>query len=244
MMIEKETPSYLDPNQAVKAFFSDPQWLFKTGIGGFFNVLSFILCAINYMLIPVAFLLWGLVTGYVLRAARMHMLNADSKLPEWNDWVDLLISGLSWMAIYTGQMLFFFSVFSTLMLVGLSTNMINALNPHNMQWAFGTLYGLSSLAMMLSFNASYLMINLAQEEKLSGAFAINTLFAKLSARPVDFIFAWILSIGIQMAAIVIPALTIVGMFFWPSIWFAGQVLSALVLAQAWKSVSIQTKTTA
>src|SRR5690349_11850493 len=98
--------SALDPDLAVKAFFGDPQWLFKTGIGGFLNVVSFILCALSYMLIPVAFLIWGVVTGYVLRAARLHIKDPAGKLPEWNDWMDLLISGLTWMAIYTGQFLF------------------------------------------------------------------------------------------------------------------------------------------
>src|SRR5690349_8722429 len=110
----KQIESGLDPDLAARAFFRDPQWLFKTGIGGFLNVLSFTLCALNYLLIPIAFLLWGLVTGYVLRAARTHIKNPEDRLPEWNDWLDLLISGLTWMAIYTGQLLFFFSVFSTL----------------------------------------------------------------------------------------------------------------------------------
>jgi len=226
----------VDPDRAVRAFFSDPQWLFKTGVGGFFNVLSFILCALNYLLIPVAFLLWGVVTGYVLRAARAHMIDPESKLPEWNDWTDLLISGLTWMAIFTGQLVFFFSVFSILMLVGLQTGMVGALNPYNLQWSFGTLFGLSGLAATMALNSAYLMINLAQEEKLSGAFAVNTVVSKVLARPADFILVWLLSIGIQMAAFILPALTVIGMFFLPSIWFAGQVLSALVLAQAWTTV--------
>ena len=233
---KKVEHSGLDPNLAVGGFFRDPQWLFKTGVGGFLNVLSFILCALNYMLIPVAFLMWGVVTGYVLRAARAHMADPQSKLPEWNDWMDLLISGLTWMAIYTGQLLFFFSVFSVLMLVGLETKLVSAVNPHNLQWSFGTLFGLSGLAMMMALNSAYLMINLAQEEKLSGAFAVNVVVEKILASPGNFILAWLLSLGIQMAAFLLPALSVIGMFFLPSIWFAGQVLSALVLAQAWTTV--------
>ena len=236
--------STFDPNLAAKAFFSDPQWLFKTGIGGFLNVVSFILCALSYMLIPVAFLIWGVVTGYVLRAARVHMKNPEDKLPQWNDWMDLLISGLTWMAIYTGQLIFFFSVLSTLMVTGLSTGMINAANPHNLQWSFGTLYGLTGLALMMSLNSAYLMINLAQEEKLTGAFAVNLVIEKVMARPADFILAWLLSMGIQMAALILPAMTVVGMFFMPSIWFAGQVLSALVLAQAWATIAQEAQATA
>lgn len=233
---EKREYSGLDPDLAVAGFFSDPQWLFKTGVGGFLNVLSFILCALNFMFIPLAFLMWGVVTGYVLRAARAHMIDPKSKLPEWNDWMDLLISGLTWMAIYTGQLLFFFSVFSVLMLVGLETKLVSAANPHNLQWSFGTLFGLSGLAMMMSLNSAYLMINLAQEEKLSGAFAVNLVVEKVLARPANFVLAWLLALGIQMAAFLVPALSVIGMFFLPSIWFAGQVLSALVLAQAWTTV--------
>lgn len=236
--------THLDPDLAVKAFFRDPQWLFKTGIGGFLNVVSFILCVLSYLFIPVAFLIWGVVTGYVLRAARMHVNNPADKLPEWNDWMDLLISGMTWMAIYTGQLLFFFSVLSTLMLSGLLTGMVNAANPHNLQWSFGTLYGLTILALMVAFNSAYLMINLAQEEKLSAAFAVNLIINKVMARPADLLLAWLLSVGIQLAALILPALTVVGMFFLPSIWFAGQVLSALVLAQAWSAVTREDEATA
>ncbi|HNB20797.1 MAG TPA: DUF4013 domain-containing protein [Candidatus Melainabacteria bacterium] len=236
--------SALDPDIAARAFFRDPQWLFKTGIGGFLNVLSFILCALNYLLIPVAFLLWGLVTGYVLRAARMHIKNPTEKLPDWNDWVDLLISGLTWMAIYTGQLIFFFSVFSTLMLVGLSTGMVSANNPSNLAWSFGSLYGLLALAFVMGLNSAYLMINLAHEEQLAGAFAVNVVISKVMARPADFILAWLIAVGIQMAAFILPAITVVGLFFLPSIWFAGQVLSALVLAHAWTLVPSEAKVTA
>lgn len=236
--------SGFDPDLAARAFFRDPQWLFKTGIGGFLNVLSFILCALNYLLIPVAFLLWGVVTGYVLRAARAHMKDPTDKLPEWNDWLDLLISGLTWMAIYTGQLVFFFSVFSTLMLVGLSTGMFNAANPNNLPWSFGSLYGLLALAFVMGLNSAYLMINLAREEQLSGAFAVNLVISKIAARPLDFLLAWFLSLGIQLAAFILPAMTVVGMFFLPSIWFAGQVLSALVLAQVWTLVPGDAKVSA
>lgn len=239
-----DNPSIFDPDLSVRAFFRDPQWLFKTGIGGFLNVVSFILCALSYMLIPVAFLIWGLVTGYVLRAARLHIKNPQDKLPEWNDWMDLLISGLTWMAIYTGQLLFFFSVLSTLMVTGLSTGMANAANPHNLQWSLGTLYGLTLLALMMALNAAYLMINLAEEEKLTGAFAVNLVISRIMARPADFLLAWLLSMGIQMAALILPLLTVVGIFFLPSIWFAGQVLSALVLAQAWATIPREEQVTA
>ncbi len=233
-----------DPDLAVKAFFRDPQWLFKTGIGGFLNVVSFILCALSYMLIPVAFLIWGVVTGYVLRAARLHIKNPEDKLPEWNDWMDLLISGLTWMAIYTGQLLFFFSVLSTLMVTGLTTGMINAANPHNLQWSLGTLYGLTFLALTMALNSAYLMINLAHEEKLTGAFAVNLVISRVLARPADFLLAWLLSMGIQMAALILPLMTVVGMFFLPSVWFAGQILSALVLAQAWATIACEEPSTA
>lgn len=226
----------LDPNTAVKSFFRDPQWILKTGIGGLFNITSFILCAYNYLFIPVAFLMWGVVTGYVLRAARMHMNDRQSGLPDWNDWADLVISGLTWMAIYTGQLIFFFTILSTLMVVGLTTGMVSAQNPLNLQWSLGTLYGLSGLGLMISLNSSFLMINMAQEEQLTAAFAVNTVISKIAARPADFILAWLLSVGIQLFAFAFPMMTVAGAFFLPSLWFIGQILSALVLAQAWSSV--------
>ncbi|MBC7999315.1 MAG: DUF4013 domain-containing protein [Leptolyngbya sp.] len=225
-----------NPDRALRAFFNDPQWLFKTGVGGLLNAVSLILCACSHLFIPVAFILWGITTGYVLRAARMRNLDPDSKLPEWNNWLDLLVSGLSWMAVYTGQMLFFFSVLSVFMMVGFGTGMISANNPHYLQWALSGLYGLTVLAAFISISSSYLMVSLAEEESLSGAFAINVVIAKIAERPADFIFAWLVSGGVHIASLVLPTLTVVGFFFLPSAWFAGQLLGVSILAQVWSTV--------
>lgn len=231
-----ERDAYLNPDRVLRAFFNDPQWLFKTGVGGLFNAVSLILCACSHLFIPVAFILWGITTGYVLRAARMRILDSDSKLPEWNNWLDLLVSGLSWVAVYTGQMLFFFSVLSVFMMVGFGTGMISANNPHYLQWALGGLYGLTALAAFTSMSSSYLMICLAEEESLSGAFAINVVLAKIAARPADFFLAWLITGGVQIASLILPTLTIVGFFFLPSAWFAGQLIGASILSQVWSTV--------
>lgn len=272
----------LDPNDAIKTFFNDPEWMFKTGMGGMLNAASLVLCAFNYMLIPLAFLLWGLVTGYVLRAARQEAArladgapasaskpaaSADKptgaadkptaaqarpagskgtptassppgssleKLPDWNNWSDLLVSGLTWMAIFTGQLMFVVSMFTVALLIGAGLG-ISGSDHYFLPWALGSLYAVTAIAISTSFLSALLMINFAEEEKLTAAFAISKVLSRLRRKPADFAIAWLMGIGLQWAAVVIPAITVLGMFFIPSVWFVAHIVSARLLAQVWRS---------
>lgn len=221
----------LDPNSAIKTYFQDPDWMFKTGMGGMLNAASLVLCALSHLFIPVAFLMWGVTTGYILRAARQELTEQYGKLPDWNNWADLLVSGLTWMAIFTGQIMFVVTVASTTLILGLTTGMINASSANFIPWALGSLYGVAFLSATTGFFSSLLMINFAREERLSGAFNTGAVLSRLKKKPMDFILAWLMGFGLHWCAIVLPTLSVIGIFFIPSAWFIAQILSARLLAQ-------------
>ncbi|MBI4533795.1 MAG: DUF4013 domain-containing protein, partial [Candidatus Melainabacteria bacterium] len=106
----------LNADLAVKGTFHDPDWMFKTGIGGMLNAGSVILWSVNPLLLPLSFALISLSCGYLLRVMRYKLLNPDSHLPDWDSWLELFISGLTWLAIQFGLCLLPLSVLTIALL--------------------------------------------------------------------------------------------------------------------------------
>ncbi|HEY9787749.1 MAG TPA: DUF4013 domain-containing protein [Candidatus Obscuribacterales bacterium] len=232
-MSAKSPACGLNPDAIVKSFFQDPEWMFKTGVGGMLNATSLVLLSMTILLLPLSVLIWGIVTGYILRAARSEIASEES-LPQWNDWPDLLISGLTWLAMVTGQVLVVFSVSSTLILFGLISGMLNATDPRYLAFSLASIYFLAIIFVSIAFTSYLLMINFAREERVPAALAVHVVMRKLALRPKDFFTAWLIGVGLQWLSIILPALTVIGLFFTPSTWFIAQVLSARLLAKAWK----------
>ncbi len=51
------------------------------------------------------------------------------------------------------------------------------------------------------------------------------------SRPGDYLYVWLLSVGLLKLAIILPTLTLLGVFFVPSVFFAAQVVTAILFAQ-------------
>lgn len=237
-MAASSTARGLDPDEALATYFRDPDWMFKTGMGGMFNATSLVFLFLNTMLIPVSFCLWALVGGYVMRAARLK-LQSETKLPDWNEWNDLIVSGLTWLAVYTGHVLLVAIAFFALLLTGIGTGAISAFQPGFVQWAFSALLGFSLISSTISFLSPLFMVSLAQEESMPAAFAAGKVWRHLSRRPGEFLLAWLISIGLGWAAILLPSITVLGIPLIPSTLFVAQVLGALMFAQVWKAAEAQ-----
>ncbi len=77
------------------------------------------------------------------------------------------------------------------------------------------------------------MVNFAVEENLRAGFAYIKVLKCLIKNPAQLFSGFLLAIGIQLGFVLIPCLTIIGVFLVPSSYFAGQVLSSLILARHW-----------
>ncbi len=223
---------YLDADLAVRSFFQDPDWMFKMGLGGVVNAGCLVLTMMNpFVFLPVTLALIALVCGYLLRCLRLKVLSGKSKLPDWGEWLDLFMSGLTWLAVQFGLWLITISVATVSLMFALAAST-------QQSWAYvpiavaGVLVTVAT-CLAVQFLSSFLMVNFAVEEKLSAGFAVLEVVRRACARPSVFCQAWLLSTGLQAAAVVIPALTIVGIFLTPSTLFASQLISAALLAQAW-----------
>lgn len=225
-------PVQLDADLALKGFFADPDWMFKMGLGGVINAGSLVLTMMNpFVFLPVTLAFIALVSGYLLRCLRLRVLNPASKLPDWSEWLDLFMSGLTWIAIQFGLFLVTASV-ATISLM-LAAAAAAQQSPSYLPVAIAGVFFTVFTCLAVQFLQAFLMVNFAVEERLGAGFAILAVVRRASQRPGTFACAWLLATGLQVAAIVLPVLTVVGIFLTPSTLFASQLISASLLAQAW-----------
>ncbi len=89
----------LNFDKAWKDIFADPEWMFKTGLGGVFNATCLVLFGANPLFFPIVFAIISLLCGYLLRSIREKVANPESPLPKWSNWPELFVSGLTWLVI-------------------------------------------------------------------------------------------------------------------------------------------------
>jgi hypothetical protein len=223
----------LDPDLAWKGIFNDEDWMMKIGIGGVVNAAAMLLIVQSKLFLPLSFALLAMVSGYLLRVIRYKVLNPESKLPDWENPMELLISGLTWLAIQFGFWLIVLSLATLLLIFAASTGMQNVEHPAFFPWAIGTGITVAISWAAVSFLTSYLMVNFAIEESSKAGFAVKKVFAKFARHRRNFTFAWLLGLGVTIASVVVPTLTVIGIFLVPSTLFIGLIIAATLAAQAW-----------
>lgn len=223
----------LDCNQALNSFFQDPEWMFKTGIGGTINAVCLVMSVGSPLFLPIVFALWALVAGYILRVLRYKVLSEESKLPVWDNWLELFISGLTWLAIQFGLNLILLSAVTVGFIVGEGSGAIKVYSPTFLPWALGSTLAIALIWGLVSFLTPFLMVSFATEERIQAGFAFLEVFRRAAGNPIDFVAAWLLCIGIRWAALVLPTLTLIGVFLIPSTFFIGEIIAASISAQVW-----------
>ncbi len=223
----------LDPDCALKGYFQDPDWMFKTGIGGTLNAVAFVLLLSSPFCGPVVFAFLAVSNGYILRVARSKLIDRDAKLPVWENWLDLFVSGLTWLVIQFGFATIVVSTITLCVIAGFGSGAIKALNHQFLGWALTSSLLVIFVWGAVSFFTRFLMVNFAAEERVTAGFAFLEAIRRVRRDPASFIQAWLLATGIQAAAVILPVFSVIGIFFLPSTIFISEVLAATLAAQVW-----------
>jgi Protein of unknown function (DUF4013) len=263
MAIEQVQKALL-PTQSFKFFFQDSDWTLKTGIGGLFNALSLVVLTMNPAFLPISFCLWALVTGYMLAVINAEMKDkatigetstqmgsngeilirrapAVYKLPEWKNWIELFVSGLTWIAVATILFLFTLAVFPLGIILASLCNAFQGGQASlfgSVVWLVGSWTLSMVIAAIMSFFASYLMVNFAAEQNIAYALSFSRIIERFRYRPLQLSQAWLINIGLQFLAVLLPLVTVVGIFLIPSTLFVAQVVGSHLLARAWRSAAL------
>lgn len=223
----------LDADSALKSYFADPEWTLKTGIGGTINAASAVLAMLNPLTLPLALALMSLSCGYMLRVIRYKSLNREARLPAWDEWLELFLSGLTWLAIQFGLTFIQVSVVTLSFIVASAIGAIKIAHPAFFLWLLLTALAVVAVSVALSFLNPFLMVNFAIEERPQAGFAFRKVVRRASGNPGQFVAAWIVSIGVMWVSVVLPVLTVIGVFLIPSTVFIGHAIAATMCAQVW-----------
>ena len=222
----------LNVDRLLRSLFSD-DWIFKTGIGGMLVAGSIVAGLYHYMCIPIVAALWALMIGYCLRCMRYKLMNPDCKLPDWNDWVDLFLSGITWVALQTFFWIFMAAIaFGVMVLCTAYAIASKGAVESNLELVAGCSF-ITIIYFIASAISAYLMVNFALEENTGAGMAVRKVIRRILDEPGKYLGAYLFSVGVQWTCVIVPCITIVGVFFLPSAFFVGQVSSAAILARAW-----------
>ena len=229
----------LDPEYAVRSYFKDPEWMFKTGMGGIFNAVALVLAGMmvqSQWWLPVAMVVSAVVNGYLLRVAKKRQEDPRENLPDWNGWGELLFGGLTWMAVQFSWHVMAAIPITIALIIGIVSISAYA----NSVPTVALLMAILMVVVLLvglgtHFLLSYLMLNFGRTERLSAGFNFGKVIIYAIRYPRQMITAWILSFELQLFAVLLPAMTVVGVALIPSTLFAAQLVSVTIMAQVWNS---------
>jgi hypothetical protein len=236
--MESDAKFGLDPNAAFKKIFKDPSWKLVLGIGSTVNAATLVLLTSGRFalpLLPVAFLVWAASQGYILKVARTEIKSPEEGLPAWSGWADMMISGLTWLAVMCAQIIVAVSVLYFALIFGSMRQWLNALTPQFTYWAYGTIFAEVLVLFLGAFFFPLLMANFADKERASAALAVKVALNRLYRQPEQFIVLWLLSSGIYAIAVVVPMVTVVGVFFIPLTTFIASLANTIMLGQVWRA---------
>lgn len=238
MQVEHDKSSFNRPpdvEQLFRSIVSD-DWMPKTGLGGLFAGAAIIAILYSFMCLPIFAGLWALTIGYCLRCIRVKVLDPKSKLPDWNEWGDLFMSGITWLALQSGVWIVSGLLNFAVMIVCITYGLSDKSSHFGYGWTIvGSIFVIFNSALVTLYSA-YLMVNFAVEENVKGGLALRKITSAILTAPQKLISGFLLAIGIQWIMTLLPCVTIIGIIFAPQMYFAGQLLSALILAQHWKEM--------
>ncbi|MBX9696414.1 MAG: DUF4013 domain-containing protein [Cyanobacteria bacterium] len=223
----------IDPDMAVRAVFDDPAWMSKALFGASLNLLALIILIFNPLFIPLCFCLWAISTGYVLKHLRGTIADRRAPLPSWSGWMDLFVSGMSWLAVITGFGFLVWAMVVGSLLLGATIGAIKTSSTYFIYWAGGTFIGLAIFGFVLNFLLAVLMANFAAEENMRAAFSWIKVCRRVLQSPNEFICAWMIGVGLQALAVALPVITILGIVVLPTAIFVTQLISVGLIGHAW-----------
>ena len=227
-----ESKKNTDIDRLIKGLFSD-DWMVKTGVGGVLSAGALVAILYSLYCLPIFAGFSALAIGYCLRCMRVKAADPEAKLPQWNDWVDLFLSGITWIALQTGIWLSGCCLLAVLLLACLNVAFMEKSSTLSLVWTLsGCTFVFMALALM-SLLSAYVMVNFALEENARAGLAYGKVARCLVRSPGRLACGFLLATGIQYLAVIVPCLTVVGIFLVPSSCFAGSIVSSIVLARHW-----------
>lgn len=194
------------------------------------NVIGGLLVAFSWLIVP------GLVHyGYLVRVLEDTVSGAEEP-PEFDEWGEMILDGLKLMVITLVYAIVPFAIAGVIMLFGIGLGAAGG------DGSGGIVAGFGLLGMLVLFLASLVLFyvlpaavtNFAREGNVGAAFDFDTITDVLTSS--EYVVAWLLPIVIYTVAyfaIILLAITIIGLIFVPWVSFYASVVIFQMFGQAY-----------
>ena len=223
----------VDVDLTLKSVFKDMDWMHKSGIGGIFTAVGVVALLFHFACVPIAFATWALIVGYTLRVMRVKDADQKAKLPEWNDWGDLFLSGITWIAVQSLLWILMVLVCVTALIFCTASATTAGPDWQTLAWSICATVLPALTCVNLAYVATYVMVNFAVEENSRAGVAYLKVMKRIARHPAHYFAGFLLAVALQWAAVILPIVTVIGVVVIPSSYFIGQLLSAVILARFW-----------
>ncbi len=227
-------------SSVISSMTADKNWLMKVSIGSTVSYIALAVFLLNPMFAPVSVVMGGITAGYLLRVMRQTInvdagkAETDGPLPEWNQILDLMISGISWLSFSLffsfGGVILTFSLFTN----GLESRQSLVIDPRFTTWGTTTFLAIYGYYVLTSFFTALLMANFAEEERMMAGFAWLKVVRRIAKAPLLMVTTWLASSTLVFLASTLPSLTVIGIIFAPFLTFLAQVIQARMIGLAWR----------
>jgi len=208
--------------------FEDARWLNKVLIGGVFQILSFILVGIPFVL------------GYLAVLVRNVVADQPQPLPEWDDLGDKFAEGLRLVGIGIVYIIPMFALIGVIIVPAVMMGVIaqhhgnSDFDPGGLIGCFGCLAGPLGLLYALWVPAA--MLNAMVEQRFGAAFDFHRIWAFISNNIGNYLLAVVVMFVARFAASFGVILFCVGVVF--TIFWA-MLVTFYAFAQAWRLATVK-----
>ena len=226
--------SIVDPSNSFKLYFKDQSWAFKTSIGGILNALAIILLTIHPIFFPVSVCLLAINYGYLVKCLN-HRSSGNLELPEFNGFIDMMLTGLSWFALATCFYLIYFCLTGIILVTAEVFDAFNYLNQNFILFGSLTINLLFFLFLVTNYFLNFMVIDFSKSDKISAINALKKIITKTKLYPKQFILAFLLNLGIFSLSVMVPVMSIIGVFLLPSTLFVALIINGLISYEIYES---------
>lgn len=219
-----------------KEMLADQNWLSKLAIGTSVNLTALLVFLFNPLFLPLSVIMGGITNGYLLRVMRTY-IKGSKELPEWDQFVDLMISGISWLAVTLFFQFGGLALLALFLTQGVASGSTFVASKGFTNWGITTFLSVYCYFVLTSFFTSILMANFAQEESMKSGFQWLKVSTRMLRAPGKFLFVWLAGLSLIFLASFLPGLTFIGLIISPFLTFLAQVVQARMIALVWRETA-------
>ena len=158
---------------------------------------------------------------------------------DYDGLVDLLLSGLNWMALWFSYLLMFLFLSGMVLFTAICLNAFDIESRYFTFTASLTMFIIFFLWIKFQFIINFIIVDFAKTYKPSPIKSLKQLILNFWRNPLIMLITFGLNTGIFYLAILIPGLSVFGIFLIPSTMYIASVINILLILDSYQGCAVE-----